>query len=90
MEAGDDVRLAAYPFGLVRHRAGERRGEEHLAEAAHINHQRIAALDGHSAQARTKLPCGVFVKVLEDERRFLAGHEGDIFSEAHEENDCLW
>jgi hypothetical protein len=90
MKAGDDVRLAAHPFGLVGYRSGQCCGEEHLTEAADVNHQRIAALDGHLAQTRAKLPCGVFIKVLEDEGRFLTGDEGDIFSDAHEENDCLW
>jgi len=51
MKAGDDVGLAANPFGLVGHRSGQRCGEEHLAKAADVNHQRVAALDGHLAQA---------------------------------------
>ena len=90
MKSGHHIHLAAHPLGLIGHRARQGRCKEHLAEAAYVNYQRIAAFDGHLTQADAKLPRDDFIKVFKDEGRFLTGNSRNIFSEAHKEKDCLW
>lgn len=89
MEARDYVDFAADPFGLIGDCAGKGAVEELLAEAADVDGEPVAALDGEGAEARTEIPGSGFVEFLEDEFGFLAGDGGEIVIYVHGQFDLL-
>src|ERR1700737_2463768 len=86
MEAGDDVRLALHPAGVVGRGAGERGVEERLvrlAEAADVDHDGVAAGDGQLAEGEAQAPGDVVIEGGEDELLFLAGDGADVVLDGH-------
>ena len=82
VEAGDDVRFALDPAGVVGRGAGEGGVEERLvrsAEAADIDDDGELAGEGEFAEGEAEAPGGVVVEVGEVELGFLVDDRGEIF-----------
>lgn len=86
VEAGDDVRFALHPAGVVGRGAVERGVEERLirlAEAADVDDDGVVASDGESAQEEAKTPGGLCIEGGKDELSFLLGDDCEVFVNGH-------
>lgn len=86
MEAGDDVRFALDPAGVVGRGAGKRGVEERLlrvAETANVDDDGELARESELAQCEAKVPRGVVVEVGEVQLGFLVNDRGEVFCEGH-------
>lgn len=86
VEAGDHVRFALDPAGVVRCGPGQGSVEERLvrlAEAANVNDEGVAAGDGEFTQGAAESPGGFGIEGGEDELRFLPGDGDEIVVKRH-------
>ncbi len=82
VEAGDHVRFALDPAGVVGRGAWEGGVEERMvrmAETADVDDDGVATGEGEFAEGGAEAPCGFGVEGGEDKFRFLSSDGGEVF-----------